>query len=379
MTDGAGLYLHIPYCRTRCGYCAFNSQAWPGPGPDDYLAALRLELTRLAKGWGKAQVFSSLFIGGGTPTIYAGEALAGLLAACLAELSWGEAPEITIETNPNTVSAASLAVCRVAGVNRLSIGVQSFDERLLAAIGRSHGVAQARDAVILARQAGFSNVNLDLIYGLPGQDIATWRQTLDTAIALGPEHLALYELSIEPGTPFAARQQRGELPLPEDDAIADMADLGHELLAAHGYRRYEISNYARPGFECRHNLNYWRNGPYAGLGAGAVSCFDGLRLKNIEVPARYMARVQAGQVAFEEGEALGQAAAFRESVVMGLRMLDGVSLAALHRRYALTPQTYYGATLEKLLGWGLVGLDGQRLWLTAKALPVANQVLAELV
>jgi len=374
-----GLYIHIPYCRTKCAYCSFTSEPWSGPGPGAYLEALQAEVARLAAGWAADRVFSTLFIGGGTPTIYDGADLAGLLRECRARLAWIDSPEVSIETNPNTVTAGKLLTCREAGVNRLSIGVQAFDDRLLAAIGRSHNVAQAVQAVRLARQVGFANLNLDLIYGLPSQKLAEWRQSLEMAIELAPEHLALYELSIEPGTVFAERAARGELPLPEEDAVAEMAELGHELLARHGYLRYEISNYAKPGFECRHNLNYWHNGPYVGLGAGAVSSFDGLRLKNIEQSARYLERVQGGSAPFQEGEALDLAASFRESVVMGLRMLAGVSLVALRERYGLDPRTYYGATLARLCEQGLLGVDQERLWLTDKALPVANQVLVELV
>lgn len=374
-----GLYLHIPYCRSKCGYCAFNSVPWPGQGPDDYLNALLAEMAQVARGWGVGRVCSSLFIGGGTPTVYDGEALSRLLTACRAQFAWIDDPEITIETNPNTVTAANLAAYRAAGVNRLSIGVQAFDDQLLHAIGRRHSVKQAVQAVSLARQAGFANLNLDLIYGLPTQGVADWRQSLAIALDLAPEHLALYELSVETGTPFANRQAQGELSLPDEDTTAEMAELGHELLARHGYRRYEISNYARPGSECRHNLNYWRNGSYIGLGAGAVSSFDGLRLKNIDDPAGYMARVGAGLVAFQEGEALSLGASFRESVVMGLRMLAGVSLTLLRQRYGLEPRAYYGESLEKLQSRGLVALDEERMWLTPKALPVANQVLAELV
>jgi len=375
----AGLYIHIPYCRSKCGYCSFNSVPWSGAGPEDYLDAVLAEMAQVAGGWGAGRVFSSIFIGGGTPTVYDGHALTKLLAACRAQFDWTDDPEITIETNPNTVTAANLAACRAAGVNRLSIGVQAFDDRLLAAIDRSHSVAQAMQAVTLARQAGFDNLNLDLIYGLPSQSLDDWRHSIDAALNLSPDHLALYELSIEPGTLFAERQKQGELALPDDDTTAEMAELGHEMLAREGYRRYEISNYARAGAECRHNLNYWQNGPYVGLGAGAVSSFDGLRLKNIDAPAGYMERVKSGQVAFQEGEALGLAASFRESVIMGLRMLAGVSLSSLQQAYGLAPLTYYGKTLEKLRVRGLVELDEERMWLTPKALPVANQVLAELV
>jgi len=376
---GVGLYIHIPFCRSKCAYCAFNSRACAGAPPPAYLEALRLELTRVAAGWAADRVFTSIFIGGGTPTIYPGADLAGLLAECRRLLRFGEDPEITVETNPNTVTAESLSALAAAGVNRLSIGVQSFSDPVLAASGRSHSAAQAVAAVALAREVGFVNLNLDLIYGLPSQTLAAWRESLGTALGLSPEHLALYELSVEPDTPFAEREARGELLLPGDDSLAEMEAVAQEMLAAHGFRRYEISNFARPGSECRHNLNYWHNGPYLGLGAGAVSSFDGLRLKNLEDPEAYGARIRSGRPAFQEGEALSLAASFRESVIMGLRLLDGVSLTDLRQRYGLDPGTYYGETLTRLKDRGLIGMDGERLWLTDQALPVANQVLSELV
>ena len=377
--DGPGLYIHIPFCRTKCGYCAFDSQPWPGEGPEDYLQALLQELKQAAAGWGQGRRFASLFVGGGTPTIYRGPALAELLVNCRERFAWVENPEITLECNPNTVTADDLSRCRAAGANRLSLGVQSFSDRLLKRLGRSHTATQARQAVIKARQAGFANLNLDLIYGLPGQTSTDWRQSLQAALALEPEHLALYELSVEPGTPFHAQRTAGKLVLPEDDRVAEMAELANELLFAHGYRRYEISNYARPGFACRHNLNYWENGPYLGLGAGAVSSFDGLRLKNLPPPDQYQARITAGLPAFLEGEALSLEASFRETVILGLRMLAGVNLVALHERYGLDPLAYYGPALPRLKAQGLVDYDQLRLWLTARALPVANQVLSLLV
>lgn len=374
-----GLYIHIPFCRSRCGYCAFNSQACAGDAPDAYLAALALELERVAAGWAQGRVFTSIFIGGGTPTIYPGLALAGVLDLCRARLTFAQAPEITVETNPNTVTADSLAALRAHGVNRLSIGVQSLADPLLTAIGRTHSAAQAVAAVAMAREAGFGNINLDLIYGLPGQRLNDWHETLAAALGLGPEHLALYELSVEPGTPFARREARGELVLPDDELMAEMEIMAHELLAAHGYHRYEISNYARPGFQCQHNLNYWHNGPYLGLGAGAVSSFDGLRLTNCDDPEAYQARINSGHPAFREGEALGQAASFRESVIMGLRLLEGVRRHELLARYGLDPVRYYGETLTRFREQGLVAMDAERVWLTDKALPVAHQVLAALV
>ncbi|MBU4153245.1 MAG: radical SAM family heme chaperone HemW [Proteobacteria bacterium] len=380
MITGAGLYIHIPFCRTKCGYCAFNSSAWSGAeGPLGYLDAVVVELERVVDSWGGDVEFATLFIGGGTPTIYGGDSLAAVIGQALRRLHWCDDPEITVETNPNTVTRSNLTALRGAGVNRLSIGVQSFVDHELASIGRSHSSAGAVAALTLAREVGFSNLNLDLIYGLPGQDQAVWRDSLITALDLEPEHLALYELSVEPGTPFAERAARGELLLPEDDTLADMEALAQEELEGHGYQRYEISNFARPGLTCRHNLNYWHNGSYLGLGAGAVSCLDGLRLKNVDDPDGYQARIAAGLPAFHEGEALSCEASFRESVIMGLRLLEGVSLASLWARYGLTPLAYYGATLERLLERGLVEIVNGQMRLTKKALPVAHQVLSYLV
>jgi len=333
----------------------------------------------MAQGWGEGRTFATLFVGGGTPSIYDGQALAKILAACRDNFCWLTNPEVTIEANPNTVSAAQLEAWRAAGANRLSLGVQSFEDRLLQEIGRRHDAQQAIEAVRLARQAGFERLNLDVIYGLPNQTLADWQHTLDVALELSPEHLSLYELSVEEGTPFAARQAKAELPLPDEEETLAMAVAGEQRLAECGYGRYEISNYARLGEECRHNLNYWQNGPYLGLGAGAVSSFDGLRLKNTVSPTHYMALIKAQGTAFDEGEALGDEASFRESVIMGLRMLSGVSLAALRQRYGLEPHTYYGKTLATLCQQGLIECNEQTLKLTPQALPLANQVLAALV
>jgi len=333
----------------------------------------------MAQGVWADRLFTTLFIGGGTPTVYDGQTLAKIITACRQNFCWAPDLELTIEANPNTVSAAQLEALRAAGANRLSLGVQSFENRLLQGIGRRHDAHQATQAVRLARQAGFRRLNLDLIYGLPGQTEADWQHTLDVALELSPEHLSLYELSVEEGTPFAARQAKGELPLPEEEQTIAMAVAGEARLAEHGYTRYEISNFARPGEECRHNLNYWQNGPYLGLGAGAVSCFDGLRLKNTASPTDYMALIESQGTAFDEGEALGDEASFRESVIMGLRMLSGVSLAALRQRYGLEPLSYYGETLATLRRQGLIELNERTLKLTPQALPLANQVLAALV
>lgn len=375
-----GLYIHIPYCRAKCGYCAFYSTPLgSAPAPADYCARVLAHLRMMRTSLETDEPFQSLFIGGGTPTVYPGAALAELIEASRQIFSFVAHPEITVETNPNTCTLAALREIRAAGANRLSIGVQAFDDLLLAKLGRSHSRQEAIQAVHAGRQAGFANINLDLMYGLPGQGLGEWRQTLTTALAQEPEHLALYELSIEEGTPFAALAQEGRLALPDDDQVAEMAAEADALLAARGFERYEISNFARPGRRCLHNLNYWQNGFYVGAGAAAVSGLAGVRLANVADTELYMALVQSGRAPYREAEILSNAASFRESVIVGLRMLDGVSLAALQQRYGLEPRHYYGATLQRFVARGLVAIDQHHMRLTAKALPVANQVLSELV
>jgi len=374
-----GLYLHIPFCRSRCAYCSFNSYACQAP-PAAYLAALAGQIRYWAdQQWCRERRFASLFIGGGTPTIYEGGELAGLLRLCRESFNFREDPEITVEANPNTVTAQALTVLRRAGVNRLSLGVQAFSDRLLVGLGRSHTMAEAHAAIEAARQAGFANINLDLMYGLPGQSAADWRDTLTRALACGPEHLACYELTIEEGTPFAGLVEKGGLVLPHEEEALTMAELTHELLAQAGLQRYEISNYAAPGRECRHNLNYWRNGGYLGLGAGAVSCLSGFRFGTVAEPEEFAGLVQKGELPLAEGECLPLAARFRESVVMGLRLLEGVSFSRLQRQFGLTPVGYYGKMLEDLRRQGLVEIGHDSLRLTRAGLPVANQVLARLV
>ena len=377
--ESPGLYLHIPFCKSRCAYCSFNSYACQSP-PAAYLAALTSQIRYWGEQqWCRERTFATLFIGGGTPTIYGGNELAGLVDQCLASFNFTEDAEITVEANPNTVTMEVLTGLRRAGVNRLSLGVQAFSDRLLGALGRSHTTAEACAAIKAARKGGFANINLDLMYGLPGQSATDWRESLDQALAHAPEHLACYELTIEEDTPFGRLVEKGELTLPGEEEVMAMAALTHDLLARAGLDRYEISNYAVPGKECRHNLNYWRNGSYLGLGAGAVSCLSGFRFSTVQEPGPFTGLVKKGELPLSEGECLPLTARFRESVVMGLRMLDGVSFAQLQRRFGLTPPGYYGKMLDELQEQGLVAVTQDSLRLTEAGLPVANQVLARLV
>ncbi|MDX1776247.1 MAG: radical SAM family heme chaperone HemW, partial [Desulfobulbales bacterium] len=279
----AGIYVHIPFCQKKCPYCSFVSYAGIKPQVRaGYIRALtRQALTMAGHPWSGTRKFHTLFIGGGTPSAVDPEQMAMFIATCCKAFGIrgpNSAAEVSFEANPNTVNAAMLKQFRQAGVNRLSLGMQSFSDALLKKIGRKHSVRQGIRAFDIARAAGFTNINLDLMYGLPGQDVSTWKKSLDQALALGPEHLSVYELTVEPNTPFAELAARGKLNLPSEDAALAMLEHTREVLAANGYGQYEISNYARRGFACRHNINYWENGSYVGLGAGAVSCFSGVRV-----------------------------------------------------------------------------------------------------
>ena len=381
----AGLYIHVPFCRRKCPYCSFFSRP---PKPGDFARfeeAVSLHLRAAAASPEVARVrFATVFLGGGTPSVLPTAILTRILREARQLPAFPQDAEISVEVNPGTVDAETLAELRRAGFNRLSIGVQSFLDHELRRLGRIHSAAEAQHIALAARRAGFDNINLDLMYGLPGQGVADWQENLETALALAPEHLALYELTPEAPSPLFDAVQRGDIRLPDEDTQLAMLATTQRLMQGSGLVRYEISNYARPGRECRHNLNYWENGEYLGLGPGAVSAFVSEEggIRRLRVPpdlAAYHRRVLAGTVFWEEDESPDVEAAFRESVALGLRMIRGVSAEALRLRFGFDVREYYGPTLERLITQGLVARQDGRLALTASGLLLANQVMAELI
>ncbi len=321
--DPAGLYVHVPFCLTRCGYCDFNAYAGLDHLAGRYLRALRAEADRWAPSWASDR-FVSVFVGGGTPTTLPAEELAGVLGHLRAGFAVAPDAEVTVEANPDTVDAASLAVLRAAGVSRLSLGAQSFDPAVLVALERAHGPEATRRAYRAAREAGFDRVNLDLIYGAHGETLASWRRTLEEAIGLGPEHISAYALTVEPATPLGRKVTAGLVPAPDPDLQADMYELACELLGAAGYRHYEVSNWARPGHECRHNLGYWECRPYLGLGAGAHSARGERRWWNLRSPLAYLEAVEAGRLPVGGEERLSPDERRLEEVLLRLRTLRGL-------------------------------------------------------
>ncbi len=319
----AGLYVHVPFCLTRCGYCDFNAYAGLGHLAERYVDALAAEADLWADAW-TDEPLSSVFLGGGTPTTLAAEDLARLLAHVRDRFQVSPDAEVTIEANPDSVDERKLGELLDAGFTRLSMGAQSFDPAVLLALERVHSPASVRRAFAAARAAGHANVNLDLIYGANDETLPSWRRTLEETVALGPEHVSAYALTIEPATPLGRKVLAGLVPGPDPDLQADMFEVACELLSGGGYRHYEVSNWARPGFECRHNLTYWQRRPYLGLGAGAHSYRDGRRWWNVRPPAEYLDLVGRGVRPVGGDEVLSSEDLRLEDVFLRLRIREGV-------------------------------------------------------
>ena len=377
----AGLYLHIPFCQAKCSYCDFNTYAGLDHFYEPYVNALLREARLLAAQF--TSPVTTIFLGGGTPTVLPEGLLQQVLSQCLDAFAVESGAEITSEANPGTVSRGYLQALRNLGVNRLSLGAQSFDAQELAMLGRIHTAREISLTVERARAAGFDNLNLDLIYGLPGQTLVTWERTLQQAIALAPQHLSLYCLTLEEGTPLSQLVSHQRLPQPDPDLAADMVELATERLAQAGFRQYEISNWSQPGYECAHNLVYWRNYPYLGLGAGAHSSNAGQRWWNVRPVRDYVRQMLRASPtdwpspAAEGGEKISRALEMGETMMLGLRLTrDGVLQADFRQRFGVSLQEAYGDVIRELEELGLlVWREGQVL-LTPRGRLLGNQVFA---
>lgn len=368
----------MPFCRHKCNYCDFPSVVAPNTFFKRYIDALRKEIIATSSCYKNVSV-SSLFIGGGTPTLLPASLLCHLIKETLLAFTLSRGAEITVEANPGTVDEEYFHLLLAAGVTRLSLGVQSFSEGELNDLERIHSPFEAKEAFVAARRAGFANINLDLMYGLPGQTSKDWSNSLLQAMDLGPEHLSLYQLTVEEKTPLRLTLAVGSLVLPEEREILAMDVITEDLCRTRGYKHYEISNYAQPGFSCRHNCNYWHNGEYIACGAAAVSYLDGAREKREPDPFRYVTLVESGCSPLVESERLSQEDSFRESVVLGLRMVGGLERELLERRFGLDVATYYHPILQRLINQGLIELTSTHLRLTQRGRQLANLVMADLV
>jgi oxygen-independent coproporphyrinogen-3 oxidase len=386
--DPVGLYIHIPFCTAKCGYCDFNSYAGQDHLIPSYSDALLTEASLWARSVGTRSV-ETVFFGGGTPSKTPAGEMAKLFDGLRRAFHIADDAEISLEANPGSLSADYLRDLRALGFNRLSIGVQSFDDAELRALDRIHTGDEAREAFAAARDAGFDNVNLDFIYGLPEQPLDAWQSTLEQAIALRPEHLSLYALTVEDGTPLARDVARGRTPGPDADTQADCYEWTQERMSRAGYEHYEISNWALPGRRCKHNLVYWQNREYLGLGAGAHSHLNGLRFSTVLLPNRYVELVAESTRARDDGsvsmkhlaggEQITPETAMADTLILGLRLIDGVDLAAFRARHGVDAQDVYGAVIDEFTGYGLLDRANGTLRLTPRGRLLSNELFERLL
>ncbi len=374
----SALYLHIPFCLAKCGYCSFNSYSGKSSLHRRYTDALCSELEEAGRGAAE-EMLQTIFFGGGTPTSLPVAMLQQILAVCFSAFSVASNAEVSMEANPGTVNSEMLKKLSKSGVNRLSFGVQSFVNRELEKIGRIHTADDATRAIQLAGDCGFENVSLDLMYGLPGQSGKSWQFSLEKGLSLAVKHISLYQLTLEEGTPLAVQAEKGDVVFPDEDIVSEMDEITERCTAAAGFSQYEISNYSLQNSECRHNIIYWKNKDYIGVGAGAVSGLQGRRMRNVDSPEDYCSFVERGMSPVTWEEQLDGEASFRESVVMGLRMTSGVSPASLEKRYGIGVEEYYGDVLKSLQENGFLYCHADYLCLTDKGRRFANLVMAELV
>lgn len=371
------IYVHIPFCLNKCPYCSFTSFPIVNQEVhDSYIDCVvkELEIKNNQNYFSKGDV-SSIFIGGGTPTILSNENLEKLCKS----LPVSDDLEVTIEANPKTVDFEKLKFLQEIGINRLSIGVQSFSDDDLRNLSRPYSKKDVEEIVEFALVAGFDNLSLDLMYGLPGHTPEKWQEVLTKALSYNVKHLSIYQLTIEPNTPFEKRIKNNDLFLPEESVIDEIDELTLSLTEKASLQRYEISNYAKAGYQSLHNKNYWHNESYVGVGAAAVEFIDGQRRWNETSPEKYIKRILSDDSCVTNTETLTKEESFRETVVMGLRMLDGISVVDLEERYGINVEKYYGADLTKLINIGVIQKNKGQLSLTSSGLRLANSVMAELV
>ena len=366
-----GIYVHIPFCKSKCGYCDFNSYAGLESMIAPYFSALSEEIRNCGE---KCEICAdTVYIGGGTPTCVDTDYLCGLMKNIFSSYKICDGSEITSECNPKTADEEKLRMMRRSGINRLSIGLQSTDDAMLRTLGRIHTFSDFLDCFRSARRAGFENISLDLMYGLPNQTISGWRETLLRAAELGAEHISCYALKLEDGTPLAAANP----PVPDDDTVADMYDMCCEILARFGYERYEISNFAKIGAQSRHNLKYWRCDDFLGLGAGAFSCMNGARFSNEPCVSEYIKLIQNRGSAVRERSELTPFDLMSEFVFLGLRCADGISRREFSRRFGRDLSEVFGQQIKKYETGGFLISEGDRLRFSDKAFFVSNTILAD--
>ena len=384
------LYVHIPFCETKCPYCDFNTYAAIEPLMPAYVAALESEIALWGELLDSPQVHT-VFFGGGTPSYLPASDIRRAMAAIRSAFTLAPDAEVTLEANPGDFSDDKLAAYLECGINRLSIGVQSFHDRLLNTLGRRHTAEDATQAYRQAADAGFDNISIDLMYGLPYQTIEQWQDTLDHALELAPPHISMYCLTLEGGTPMERWVEQGSMPTPDADLAADMYLMAQDAMRGAGYRHYEISNWALNGMCSLHNLTYWRNKPYIGVGPGAHSYLGDCRFSAIKSPRDYIRRMTdvcahahdaplrekiASVPVVDEVEVIDTPLEIAETMMMGLRLDEGIGIAEFTERFAAPPSHFYADTLNELTQLGLLCTEDGALRLTHRGRMLGNEVFS---
>lgn len=378
-----GVYIHVPFCAHICPYCDFTTYAGKNNLIPSYVDAVILELQKRA-GEANNREVATIYLGGGTPSLLDPDQIGRILAAVGEGLAIQPDAEITMEANPNALSQEHLRGYRSAGVNRLSIGAQTLDRRGLRTLGRQHESADVFSSLLDVHDAGFDRINLDFIFGWPGQTRESWQRDLQQLIDLGedgPDHLSLYSLIIEPGTPYADAAARGILQIPDDDATADLYEDAIRMLAQAGWDHYEIANWCRqPDGYSRHNAIYWQHGDYLGIGAGAFGTMNGQRVMNQLLPERYIADLEEGRLPQSNTELLDESTARGETMMLGLRLLNnGVDANAFARRHGVELQDYFGEPIAHMSDLGMLEPTASGVRLTTRGMMLANSVVVEFI
>jgi len=375
-----GLYIHVPFCSAICNYCNFNRGLFDAGLKTSYVAALLQEIRASASLQRLLPVPpDSLYFGGGTPSLLSPREIEAVVGEAIETFGLATGAEVTLEANPESVDGAALDGFRAAGVNRLSFGVQSFRDAELARLGRLHSAERAKQAVAMARAAGYDNVSIDLMMGLPGQDVAQWITSVEQAIAVSPDHLSLYILEVYAHLALRQDIDRHGWEEPLDEAVAEMYETAMAMLDRAGYEQYEISNVSRPARQSRHNLKYWSDGNWLGFGPGAHSTWEGTRWRNVSSTTDYVERISAGGSAATDRRSLSPDERLGDALFTGLRLNAGIDLAALSLRYATDIWARFGPRLRPFCEAGILAKDEDRLHLTRSGMLLANEVMSVFV
>lgn len=369
-----GLYIHIPFCKKRCYYCDFTTYTGLEGLMPDYVKALEKEVRQQMQG----KQAQTIFIGGGTPTSLDDASFAHLMAIVKSQITSPE-QEVTMEANPESLSLTKVRLMKEAGINRVSMGLQSTDDLILKNIGRIHDYATFLKSYSLLRQEGFTNLSFDLITALPGQDQSVILDTIEKSLALAPEHVSVYSMILEEGTPFYKKVEEGQLQLTDDETDRQFQDLFRQRLEEAGYHRYEISNYARTGLECRHNLNYWDLGEFIGCGVAAAGFSEGLRWINTPSVSEYIHGIESGEDVSESVHRNSREDTMEEFVFMGLRKTAGISMEQFFERFGESFDSVYPGVCDRFIANGLMVRQGDRLYLTTRGLDLSNYILSDFI